>query len=102
MSVRNLIPWGRRDNHAPTVYRDFEQSPFLALHREVNRLFDDVFRGFDMLAPLGGNSSWSANWPSVELSETENELRAVAEVPGLEEARKTEQRAIDGIVSPSW
>ena len=26
--------------------------PFLALHREMNRMFDDVFRGFDV-APFG-------------------------------------------------
>ena len=25
-----------------------EDSPFLMLHREMNRLFDEVFRGFDL------------------------------------------------------
>jgi HSP20 family protein len=43
MSVRDLVPWNRgRD---VTVRRGEEANPFLALHREMNRLFDDVFRG---------------------------------------------------------
>ena len=84
MSVRDLIPWGRSNDRAPTVYRDAEQNPFVALHRQVNRLFDDVFREFDPPAPFAG-PFWSANWPNVEVSETDKELRVVAEVPGIEE-----------------
>lgn len=83
MSVRDLIPWGR-SNRASTVYRDAEQNPFVALHRQVNRLFDDVFNEFEAPTPFG-RLSWSANWPNVEISETDNELRVIAEVPGLEE-----------------
>ncbi|GAA5666663.1 hypothetical protein Brsp07_05179 [Brucella sp. NBRC 14130] len=46
MSVRDLIPWGRSSgNQVPSVLRDGDRDPFLSLHREVNRLFDDVFRG---------------------------------------------------------
>jgi HSP20 family protein len=41
MTVRDLIPWGR-GNRNPAIYRDAAQNPFLALHRQVNRLFDDV------------------------------------------------------------
>lgn len=47
MSVRDLIPWGRSSNRVPTVFRDTEQNPFLALHRQVNRLFDDIFNEFE-------------------------------------------------------
>ena len=54
MSVRDLIPWGRPGNQAPTVFRDEDRSPFLSLHREVNRLFDDVFRSFDGRLPAFG------------------------------------------------
>lgn len=85
MDMRNLIPWGRStESQAPAVYRETEQNPFLALHREVNRLFDDVFRGFDLRLPASGRlASWS--WPSMEVSETDKELRVTAELPGLEE-----------------
>lgn len=49
MSVRDLIPWGRNNSQTPSVYRDDDRNPFLSLHREVNRLFDDVFRGLRRL-----------------------------------------------------
>ena len=57
MSVRDLIPWGREENRVPSLFRDSERDPFLSLHREVNRLFDDVFRGFDggLLPGYGGD-----------------------------------------------
>ena len=50
MAIKDLIPWNRGRDVA--VRRSDETSPFLTLHREMNRLFDDVFRGFD-LAPMG-------------------------------------------------
>ena len=44
MAIRDLIPWSRNQELTPT--RD-SFDPFFTLHREMNRLFDDVFRGFD-------------------------------------------------------
>lgn len=85
MSVRDLIPFGRSNNQTPSVYRDVEQSPFLSLHREVNRLFDDVFRGFELPSTLGRFSSLGSGWPNVEISDNDKDLRITAEVPGLEE-----------------
>ncbi len=97
MNMRDLIPWGRRNNQTPTVYRDAEQNPFLALHREMNRLFDDVFRGFDMPAPLGRVSGW-VSWPNVEVSETDQEIRVLADLPGLEE-KDVEILLEDGVLT---
>ena len=45
MNMRDLIPWSRNEA-APSRYRE-ETDPFTTLHREMNRLFDDVFRGFE-------------------------------------------------------
>ena len=45
MAIRDLIPWNR--GREVSVRRGEELNPFLTLHREVNRLFDDMFRGFD-------------------------------------------------------
>ncbi len=101
MNVRDLIPWGRNTNtnQAPTVYRDDERNPFLSLHREVNRLFDDVFRSFDRNLPaLGALSGFGAGWPSVEISETDKEIRITAEVPGLEE-KDIEVLLDDGVLT---
>src|SRR6184192_4188467 len=83
MSVRDLVPWNRgRD---VTVRRE-ESNPFLALHREMNRLFDDVFRGFD-LAPFGFDRGFdrTIGWPNIEVSDTDKEMKVTAELPGLEE-----------------
>jgi HSP20 family protein len=87
MSVRDLIPWGRNNgNQLPSVFRDDDRDPFLSLHREVNRLFEDVFRGFDARPALGTFSSFGGGgWPNVEISDGEKEIRVTAEVPGLEE-----------------
>ncbi len=83
MNVRDLIPWGRGSSPAPTSFRDYE-SPFLALHREVNRLFDDAFRSFD--SPFfGSRQPWGGAWPNVDISETDKEIRVAADLPGLDE-----------------
>src|SRR3954470_6511219 len=83
MAVRDLIPWGRSRTAAPSTMTGSEVSPFLTLHREMNRLFDDVFSRFEagMPSPLGPLSSW----PSVEVGATDKEVRVSAELPGLEE-----------------
>ena len=83
MNVRDLIPWSRGSNAAPTL-RDTAQDPFLSLHREVNRLFDDTFRGFGFPA-AGRGLEFSAQWPSVEISESEKNVHVSAEIPGLDE-----------------
>jgi HSP20 family protein len=88
MSVRDLIPWGRSNGNAraSTVYQDEPRNPVVALHREVNRLFDDVFRAFDGGAPATGALTGAAfAWPSVEISETDKEIRVTAEIAGLSE-----------------
>ncbi|WGF91027.1 Hsp20/alpha crystallin family protein [Marinivivus vitaminiproducens] len=86
MSVRDLIPRGRTSNATPTAYRDDDRSPFLSLHREMNRLFDDVFRGFDgRLPPFGSLSSFGTAWPNVEIAETDQAIIVTAEIPGLDD-----------------
>lgn len=86
MAFRDLIPWSRQENQLPVpLGREVERNephPLLSLHREVNRLFDDVFRGFDL--PSFG-SFGRVEWPRLELAETDRELRVTAELPGLEE-----------------
>jgi HSP20 family protein len=84
MNVRELIPWNR--SREVTVRRGEEASPFPTLHREVKRLFDDAFRGFDV-APFdfGRGFGRMLAWPNIEMSETDEEVKVTAELPGLEE-----------------
>lgn len=99
MQFRDLIPWGRSSHQVPTVYRDDDRHPFFSLQREMNRLFDDVFRTFDSRLPaVGWPGSISAGWPNVEISETEKEIRITAEIPGLEE-KDIELLLNDGVLT---
>lgn len=60
--------------------------PFLTLHREMNRLFDDVLRGGG--APSGGQGQGGGTAllaPHMDVSETDKEVRIQAELPGVNE-----------------
>jgi len=83
MAMKDLIPWNRSSD--VSVRRGEEMSPFLSLHREMNRLFDDFFRGFDV-SPLGSDRFFgAAGWPNIEVGETDKQVTVTAEVPGLDE-----------------
>jgi HSP20 family protein len=56
--------------------------PFLILHREMNRLFDDVLRGGPM--PTGGQGDMLLA-PQMDVSETDKEIRIEVELPGVRE-----------------
>ncbi|MER9439863.1 Hsp20/alpha crystallin family protein [Mesorhizobium sp. M0340] len=99
MAIRDLIPWGRENNQAPSLFRSGDRDPFLTLHREMNRLFDEAFRGFDTRLPsLGGFSAARASWPSVEISDSEKEIRVTAEIPGMDE-KDVELLLDDGVLT---
>ena len=97
MAIRDLIPWNRARDVAVT--RSDEINPFLTLHREMNRLFDDVFRGFDLASPGFGERAFdrSMGWPNIEVSETGNEIKVTAELPGLDE-KDVDIRLSDGVL----
>jgi HSP20 family protein len=80
MAFRDLIPWRNQDLTPTRGTYD----PFMALHREMNRLFDDALRGFggSGLSPL---MEGRFGWPKIELSETDNTVTVSAELPGMTE-----------------
>jgi HSP20 family protein len=74
----------------------------MTLHREMNRLFDDVFRGFD-LTPFGSERVFDRlgrDWPNLEVSETDKEIKVSAELPGLEE-RDVKVELANGVLAIS-
>ena len=78
MSMRDLMPWSRQESRLPAMY-ERRRDPFAMLRREMERMFDESFG-------LPAQAGWqSTNWPSVEVSETDNEVRVAAEMPGLAE-----------------
>ena len=99
MVIRDLIPWSRQENRLPAsadARRESDDHPLLSLHRDVNRLFDDVFRGFGV--PSLGGFERSFAWPNVELGETDSEIRITAELPGLDE-KDVELALEDGVLT---
>lgn len=70
-----------------------ELSPFLKLHHEMNRLFDDVFRDFDWF-----RSGTRNEWPQIEISETDDGYRLTAELPGIDE-KDVELSMQDGVLT---
>jgi HSP20 family protein len=85
MAIKDLIPWNNKRREVG-FQRATDLHPFLALHREMNRMFDDVFRGFD-LAPFGPASGAldALGWPQIDIEEMDKEVRITAELPGLDE-----------------
>src|SRR5687768_7739414 len=66
MAIKDLIPWNNRSREVG-IHRDIDAQPFFALHREMNRMFDDVFRGFD-LTPFGTTRALNgAGWPQIDI-----------------------------------
>src|SRR4051812_9950906 len=81
MALRDLITWGRDQSPAPSQRRE-EVRPFLTLHREMNRLFDDVFNSFGNTPSLLRRLP---AWPSLEVVQSDQDIRVSAELPGLDE-----------------
>jgi len=82
MALTDLVPWNR--NRSITTRRLADGGdPFLALHREMNKIFDDFSRGFGVGIPTGFGAP--SGWPHIEVSETDREVTVVAELPGIEQ-----------------
>ena len=78
MPFRSLMPFGWSSTPAG---QPSEQDPFLTLHRDVNRLFEDMFRGFGL--PMTGFATGTS--PRIDVSETDQALVITAELPGVEQ-----------------
>jgi len=76
MNMLSLVPrWGR----GREVSRQ-DADPFLSLHRDINRVFDDAFRSFGLPSAFDGGA-----WPSIDVRETDKGLEVTAEIPGVDE-----------------
>ena len=78
----NLLPTVWRRSESPL--RRADENPFLALHREMNRMFDDFFRASD-LAKFEEGEVWEAFSPAIDVKQDEKEVTVKAELPGMDE-----------------
>jgi HSP20 family protein len=69
------------------IQRDLE-APFHSLHREMNRVFDDIFHGRHSSPPQAGSPSqqYGPIMPRIDVSETDKDLRIFADLPGINES----------------
>jgi hypothetical protein len=87
MGIKDLIPWNNGGREVG-IHRGTDANPFFTLHREMNRMFDDVLRGFD-LAPFGPTRALNGlGWPQIDIDETDKEVCITAELPGLDEKER--------------
>jgi len=97
--VKELIPQRRRrrrrrfptyskeiPDFSPSVLRG---SPFFEIQRAINRIFDEFSREMEIPArrwddpPPWGLDFFERSWPMVDISDTGNEIRLTAEMPGV-------------------
>jgi HSP20 family protein len=65
----------------------FGGDPFMSLHRQMNRLFDDVLRESTGETPASQRQGGEGGMlmPHMDVSETDKELKVCAELPGVSE-----------------
>ncbi len=76
--ARTLVPFAF-DPSFPTAHSFAD--PFLQLHREMNRVFDDALRGFGAT----GAGAAALGSPRMNVSESDDALHVEAELPGVSE-----------------
>jgi HSP20 family protein len=80
MAITDLLPFSRGRSMA-NLESGPMADPFTIFHRDMDRLFDEFTRGFGLPAATRA----SLAWPQIEISETDKEVKIVAEMPGLDE-----------------
>jgi HSP20 family protein len=84
LNVRELIPWSRSREISPG--RREVEHPFLALQREMDRLFDEFWRGFDLPMLGRGERGYGMLSPRLDVREDEKSIVVTAELPGMDES----------------
>jgi len=104
MDIKKLAPWNwfkkeedeagavvpvQRDESKSSYADDNSLKPLIQLHREMDRLFDNAFRGFgiapfrsEIFSPLTASGLLK---PQIDISATDNEYSIAVEVPGVDE-----------------
>lgn len=76
--MRSLIPFGWNTDLLRRGAA--EDDPFVAMQKEVNRLFEDFGRGSPSRFAGGGEVV-----PRIDVAETDNSIEVTAELPGIDE-----------------
>jgi HSP20 family protein len=83
MAMRDII---RRKSDPETIPTRFEApGSFGALQRQMNRLFDDFFRGWPGLGMESLLEAGLGFVPGMDVSETNDTIKVEADLPGIDE-----------------
>lgn len=100
MAMKELVPWRwgglSRPTEQDTPFHGFRRE-IDTLHREMERLFDDVWRErgrFSWPESFGGEKAW----PSIDEAEDESGYRITVELPGLDE-KDVDVTLADGVLT---
>ena len=83
MVMQYLIPWGRQKYATPMLGGDYEGTPAVGFRREMDRFFNDLFRS-PMFSRFGDFGA-TAEWPKLDVKDSDKEFLVVVEVPGLKQ-----------------
>lgn len=83
MAIRDLIPRRFRGRRLPVWRR--RSAPVDFLHREVNRLFEDFFRGFPWEWAESLGEPRGSFFPRLDVTEDEDKITVWVELPGVDE-----------------
>jgi HSP20 family protein len=81
MAFRDLFKRPFSGESSLPVKRE-EDNPFYALQKDINAVFDNFFRDFDLLPQRFGFEGFS---PKVDVVESDKEIKISAELPGMDE-----------------
>lgn len=79
MKIRDLVPF--RKNNNISIRRE-EAHPVASLQHQMNRMFDDFWRGWDQW-PFDDLQTFGSYNPSVDIAETSEHVEVTAELPGM-------------------
>jgi HSP20 family protein len=80
VDFKALVPWRSGGKAQAPAVREHRLDPFVALRREMDRMFDDFF---SRTALVNAHKAWSGLTPAVDVSETEKEIVVTAELPDV-------------------
>lgn len=94
MATGYLTPWRRG---SLTSGGSYGSGSLLDLHRQMDRLFDDLFTA-PATSGLGGPFAGGTGWPQLEIEQKDDRIEVVAELPGVSED-DIELTVEDGVLS---
>jgi HSP20 family protein len=94
--IGNLVPWAR-SRSGVSASRE-PQDLFTELQREMNGIFDNMWRGFGTPAVTGDGGTSRLLQPTTDIAETDKEYEVTVELPGIDE-KDVEVTLANGVLS---